>query len=52
MEVVSLNALVLVLVIKTKVMLCPVPKLTEKKNNFFPLVLATSLFAKQAKSLR
>lgn len=51
MEVVFLNALVLVLVIKTKVMLHPVPKLTEK-NNFFPLVLATSLFAKQAKSLR
>lgn len=30
----------------------PVPKLMETKNNFFPLALATSLFGKQAKSLR
>lgn len=38
---------------KTKLMLHPVPKLMEKKNNIFPLSgFATSLFGKQAKYFR
>lgn len=39
--------------IKTELMLRPVPELMEKTNNIFPLSgFATSLFGKQAKYFR